>query len=92
MAEGGRDNLHRSIPWRDIRNEAALGDLHKGRIQSALELSHRRAPVVVRNTYTCRVRWLLYEALLQDVAVGVYSCGPFSDCLPLDADFYYFYF
>lgn len=50
MAEGGRDNLHRSISWRDIKTEAALGDLHKGCVQSAIEMSHRRAPVVVRDT------------------------------------------
>lgn len=50
MAEGGRDNLQRSIPWRDLKNEAALGELHKGCIQSALKTSHRRVPVVVGNT------------------------------------------
>lgn len=49
MADEGRDSLHRSIPWRDIKNEVAVGDLHKGCIQSALETSHRRAPVVVRD-------------------------------------------
>lgn len=49
MAEGGRDNLHRSTQWRDIKRQAALGDLHKGCIQSSLEGSHRRAPVVVRD-------------------------------------------
>eukprot|EP00903_Cladosiphon_okamuranus_P016193 g14943.t2 len=47
MAEGGRDNLDGSIPWREVRREAVLGDLHKGCLESALEVSHRRAPVVV---------------------------------------------
>lgn len=50
MAEGGRDNLHRSLPWKEIKDEAALDDLHNGYFQSAVETCHRRAPIVVRDT------------------------------------------
>jgi len=48
MAEGGRDNLHRSIVWRELKNEVALGDAFIGRIQCALQASRRWTPVVVR--------------------------------------------
>lgn len=48
MADGGRDNLHRSIVWRELKNEAALGDAFMGRVQYALEASRRWTPVVVR--------------------------------------------
>ncbi len=47
MAEGGRDNLHRSIVWRELKKEAAVGDAFMGRVQYALEASRRWTPVVV---------------------------------------------
>lgn len=71
MADGGRDNLQRSTPWRDIKREAALGDLHKGCVQSALGLSHRRAPVMVRDAL-CPWR---SNGLLRSSAEGNRHCG-----------------